>query len=65
MDKDVIEKLLENEKDWRKHMLETQQQQSEKLQKLSDDMSGLKIRVATLGTFFGMIGAYVKTKLHL
>ena len=65
MERELFERLLDNEKEWRKHMLEQQTRQSEQLEKVSKEMSNLKIKVAGISGLFGLIGAYVKSKIHL
>lgn len=46
-------------------MLDQQNKQSNHLQDLSKDLSKLKIKVAGVSGLFGLIGAYIKTKIDL
>jgi len=51
-----FENLLENEKEWRRHLLK-------EVGDIKKELSNLRIKVAVIGSFFGLIGAYIKTKL--
>ena len=47
-----IEAILDNEREWRRYVVE-------KVDKLSDDMSLLKVKVATISSFFGILSGAV------
>lgn len=56
---------IENEKEWRKFMLDTQIQQSKEISQIKSKLGGLEVKVATFGSFFGVVAAIVKDKLNL
>ncbi len=56
MDKETLEVVVENQVEWRKHMLN-------EIKEIRKEVSGLRSRVAFMGSIFGIIGAYVKTTI--
>lgn len=64
MDDVEIEKICrDNDKEWRKHILTMQVNQTKKIEKIEKDITGLKLKVTAAASIFGMIGAYVKSKI--
>ena len=64
MDDDEIEKICnENDREWRKHILRLQVDQSKRIEKIQKDLGGLKVKVAAFASLFGLAGAYIKAKI--
>jgi len=59
------EKIIENEKEWRKHILSMQVSQTKEIKNIRRDISGLKVKVAGFASVFGLLGAYITKKLGL
>lgn len=47
-----IEKIIENEQEWRRVIWD-------KLEKIEDGLSGMRVKVALLGGTCGLVGAFV------
>jgi len=64
MDDSEIEKICDdNDREWRKHILRMQVDQSKRIEKIQKDLSGLKVKVAAFASIFGIFGAYIKAKI--
>lgn len=59
MDNDKLEIIVENEREWRKHIYNRLEAIENKQDKLSDTATTLKVKVGLISTIFGAIGAGV------
>lgn len=56
MDDETLKTVVNNEVEWRKHMLS-------EMKEIKKEVSGMRTMVAAMGSIFGMIGAYIKTTI--
>lgn len=63
MKAEEFERVIDNEKEWRRHILKTQLKQSEDIEKVNRKVSNVELKVVGFGSFFGFIAAYIKTKM--
>lgn len=67
MDKDKLELIVENEKEWRKHILTKVERIESRQLEINEKVSGLrnkfKLLTIIIGATSGSLGAYLKNKL--
>lgn len=63
MEESEIKRIVDNEKEWRHHILKMQVEQSKEIKVIRKDMFKMKIMVVGGGSFFGVVGAYIKSMI--
>jgi hypothetical protein len=59
MERSEVERLIDNEREWRKHILSRMEKHDAQLDILQETATTLKVKIGFIGTIFGFLGGII------